>query len=88
MNPKPAAKKMERLIMKRWPKMDTLPLRYYEVEINHLQYMWQRIYNGTVSGDKAVCGLGLGSLGLVYVQGVVRVSGGTTVGELVGVLAK
>ena len=75
MNPKPAAQKMERLIMERWPEMDTLPLRNYEVGINHLQYMCQRIYNGTVSGDKAILWLG-------YIQGVVRAAGGATVDEL------
>ncbi len=61
--------------MERWPEMDTLPLRDYEVGINHLQYMCQRIYNGTVSGDKAVLWLG-------YIQGVVRAAGGATVDEL------
>ncbi len=79
MNPKPAAQKMERLIMERWPEMDTLPLRDYEVGINHLQYMCQRIYNGSVSGDKGYCGFG-------HIQGVVRTAGGATVDELAGVL--
>lgn len=74
MNAKKAARDMERLIRERERHL-ALPNEDYEMGINHLKYMCRHIYNGFVTGQKAVLWLG-------YIQGVMRACGGASMDEL------